>query len=308
MAVELPAVSVVVVTYNSADQLDTCLDSLRAGCAGIRLVEVLVADNASSDATVKVAEKARDVPVRVVQLGRNGGYAAGINAALDIVDRDTVEAVLVLNPDITVRPGSVAHLAEALRKPGRAITVPKLLNPDGTVQPSLRRYPTLRRAVAEALLGGRTAARIGDLGELIYDPRHYEAAKPATWATGAALLISLDAAAEIGRWDESFLLYGEETEYALRTAERGWELWYEPDAVMEHVGGTQTVTNPDLFALLTVNRVRLFSRNHGRVASVAYHATITLGEVLRAATGRRPARAAVVALLRPSRRLRVLPG
>jgi len=75
---------------------------------------------------------------------------------------------------------------------------------------------------------------------------------------GAALLISLDAAADIGTWDESFLLYGEETEYALRAAEHGRELWYEPDAVMAHVGGTRTATDPRLFALLTVNRVRLF--------------------------------------------------
>lgn len=307
MPADLPAIVVVVVTYNSAHQLGTCLDSLREGCSGARLTEVLVADNASSDDSVAVAERPRDIPVRVVQLGRNGGYAAAINAAIDTVDRSEVDAVLVLNPDITVRPGAVGLLADALRKPGRAITVPKLLNPDGTIQPSLRRAPTLRRALAEAVLGGRTADRIGDLGELVYDPAYYDDPKPVVWATGAALLISLEAATDIGRWDETFLLYGEETEYALRTADRGWELWYEPEAVMQHVGGTQTVTNPELFALLTVNRVRLFRRRHGRAAAFVYHVVITFGEVLRAAAGRRPSRAAVVALVRPSRRMRVLP-
>lgn len=295
-------------TFNSANQLGTCLDSLHAGCAGVRLAEVIVADNASTDDSVAVAELPRDVHVRVVQLGRNAGYAAGINAAVDSLDRSGVEAVLVLNPDITVRPGAVAILAHALRKPGRAITVPRLLNADGTLQPSLRRVPTLKRAVAEAVVGGRIASRIGELGELILDPTHYEEPGPAIWATGAAMLISLEAAAEIGRWDESFLLYGEETEYALRTADCGWELWYEPDAVMDHIGGAQTMTSPSLFALLTVNRVRLFRTRNGRVASAAYQACVTLGEMLRAAAGRRTARAAVVALVRPSHRMHTLPG
>jgi GT2 family glycosyltransferase len=174
------------------------------------------------------------------------------------------------------------------------------------MQPSLRRAPTVTRAFAEALLGGRLASRVG-LGELIMEHEPHERPGPASWATGAAMLISTRAAAEIGPWDESFLLYGEETEYALRAADRGWALWYEPEAVMMHVGGTQTVTNADLFALLVVNRVRLFRARHGRMRSLTYQAAVVLGELVRAAAGRPTAAAALRSLLLPSHRMRELP-
>lgn len=300
-------IAVVIVTYNSANQLGTCLDSLAMGCRGIDLVDVIVADNRSADDTVDVATQPRDVPVRVVQLGRNAGYAAGVNAGVSSITKD-VDAVLVLNPDITLHLGCVAHLARALDRGRQAIVYPKMLNPDGTLQPSLRRPPTLMRALAEALVGGPAASRLCGLGELIMEPRCYADPGPTIWATGAAMLISTVAIRDIGPWDESFLLYGEETEYALRAAECGWQLWYEPAAVVDHVGGVQTVVNPSLFALLTVNRVEIYRRRHGRVASAMYQAAVTLGEVLRAASGRRTSRAAVKALIRPSCRLRALPG
>ncbi len=137
------------------------------------------------------------------------------------------------------------------------------------------------------------------------DPRDYERPGPAAWATGAAMLVSVEAMREIGPWDESFLLYSEETEFALRAADKGWTLWYEPTAVVEHIGG-ESGTNPTLAALATVNKVRLFRRRRGRVASLAYYIAIVLGETARALAGRHTSKATVVALVRPSRRIRRL--
>ncbi|OJY39704.1 glycosyltransferase family 2 protein [Pseudonocardia sp. 73-21] len=301
------AIAVVIVTYNSAGQLGTVLDSLSAGCDGVDLVDVVVADNLSTDDTVDVAKQPRDIPVRVVQLGRNAGYAAGVNAAVASLTAH-VDAYLLLNPDITMHPRSAVPLAHALGQGARAIVFPQLRNPDGTLQPSLRRKTTLPRTVAEALVGGGLASRLGGLGELIMESEHYHSAGPTVWATGAAMLVSMQATRDIGPWDESFLLYGEETEFALRAADRGWELWYEPESVMDHVGGEQTVTNPSLHALLTVNRVRLYRRRHNPVAGAVHYGAVTLGEALRAVGGRRTAQAALAALLCPSRRLRELPG
>jgi GT2 family glycosyltransferase len=307
VASESPNVAVVIVTYNSADVLAGCLASLPAGMRGVALVEVVVADNASTDGTVDIAARTAGMPVRVLRMGRNAGYAAAINAAVDSFSEHELDAVLVLNPDSSARPGSVALLAQALRQPGRGIAVPRLENPDGSLQPSLRRSPSVLRAWAEALLGGGRASRLGQLGELITDPKHYEQAGTAAWATGAVMLISAQALHHTGPWDESFLLYGEETEFALRAADHGWSLWYEPAAVFTHDGG-ESGTNPMLWALLTVNRVNLFRRRKGALAGVGYYAAVVFGESLRAAAGRRTARAAITALLQPSRRLRNLPG
>ncbi|GIH76204.1 glycosyl transferase family 2 [Planobispora longispora] len=303
-----------VVTYNSAKVLPGCLASLAEGARGTHLTEVVVADNASKDDSVAIAEAAGRtgaedalLPVRVVQTGRNAGYAAAINAGTRTLDLDGLDAVLVLNPDCRLRPGMLAPLSDALREPGRGIAAPRIVDPGGHVHPSLRRTPTVRGAIAEALIGGRLAGRVGTLGEVITDPLRYERPGPADWSTGAAMLISARALREIGPWDESFLLYSEETEFALRAADRGWALWYEPSAVVEHIGGDAKVS-PMLASLLAVNKVLLFRRRRGPVASFAYHAAVTLGEMLRALAGRRTSRAAVAALFRPSRRMQSLPG
>ncbi|WP_182907177.1 glycosyltransferase family 2 protein [Microbispora sp. H13382] len=304
---ETPRIAVVVVTYNSARVLADCLQSLAAGARGADLVQVVVADNASRDESVPLAERAG---ATVVPVGRNAGYAAAINAGIAALDReghlDRVDAVAILNPDCRTREGALTRLAAALRAPGRGIAVPRLVSPDGHTHPSLRRAPTVRGALAEAVIGGRLAGRVGRLGEVITDPRRYRTPGTAAWATGAALLVSVAAVRDLGPWDESFLLYSEETEFALRAADRGWTLWYEPEAVVEHIGGEANV-NPVLAALLTTNRVRLFRRRRGPVSSLAFYLAVVLGEALRALTGRRTARASLVALLRPSRRMRVLP-
>jgi len=143
------------------------------------------------------------------------------------------------------------------------------------------------------------------MGELVTDPRAYERPGPTAWATGAAMLISAAAISEVGSWDESYLLYSEETEYSLRAADLGWVTWYEPAAVFEHIGGDST-TSPMLASLLTVNRVTLFRRRHGRLRAAAFYAAVVTGEGIRTLLGRRTARASFVALVRPSRRIREL--
>jgi GT2 family glycosyltransferase len=119
---------------------------------------------------------------------------------------------------------------------------------------------------------------------------------------GATLLMSWTLLAAVGPWDESFLLYSEETEYILRAADQGWSTWYEPAAVVEHRGG-EAATKPGLAALLTVNRVKLFQRRHGATRGVTYAAGVLLGTAFRAAAGQATARASLAALVFPSRRI-----
>ncbi|UBU13955.1 glycosyltransferase family 2 protein [Nonomuraea gerenzanensis] len=295
--------AVVIVTYNSADVLQGCLDSLRGGARGVELAEVVVADNASKDDSAAIAEKAG---VTVVQVGRNAGYAAAINAGIAALDLDRLDGVYVLNPDCRLRPGAIAPLLDSLREPGRGIAVPYMVNPDGTLQPSLRRMPTVGRAVVEAVVGGGLAGRIGKLGELVTDPRDYAEPGVFAWATGAAMLLSPQVIRAVGPWDESFLLYSEETDYCLRAADLGYATWYEPASVIEHIGGDSGV-NPMLASMLVVNKVRLYRRRHGPLSGTAYYLAVLAGESVRALAGRRTSRASVAALLRPSRRLTVLP-
>ncbi|MFC5187693.1 glycosyltransferase family 2 protein [Actinomadura harenae] len=299
-----PRVAVVVVTYNSANVLRGCLDSILPGADGAALRAVVVADNASRDESVGIAkDAAATLPLQVIETGRNGGYSAAINAGTAVLDLDDLDAVFIMNPDCRFLPGALATLAGALAEDPdrRGIAVPRLSQPDGTLQGSLFRQPSVARVWMDALVGGRRSR----WGEKVIDPDAYTRAHEVSWATGAAQMHSVETIRRVGPWDESFLLYSEETEYALRAADHGLCTWYEPAAGVVHLGG-ESDSSPMLYSLLTVNRVRLFRRRQGTLAAVPFFVGIALGELLRALAGRRTSRAALAALLLPSHRIREL--
>lgn len=284
-----------VVTYNSAHLLADLVVSLPAGLGELpwRLV---VVDNASVDDTVEVAR--RLVPdAMVLPLEQNTGYAAGINAGVEAVG--TGRALLVLNPDVRLLPGCVPALLAALDEPRVGVAVPRLLDGEGALVPSMRREPTLLRALADAVLGAERAGRIGSLGEVVTDQAAYEVAQVTDWAEGSTQLISPDCWRECGGWDESFFLYSEETEFHLRVRDHGWTTYYVPRATAVHLGG-DSAHSPALWSMLVANRVKLFAGRHGPVISAAFWATVLARELSRSARGMRTSRRAVRTLLSPS--------
>ncbi|MFB6614465.1 glycosyltransferase family 2 protein [Streptomyces sp. NPDC056367] len=305
-------VAVLVVTWNSAAVLPDFISSLPEAMEGLdwRLV---VADNDSADDTVDVIRSLAP-DATVVQTGRNAGYAAGVNAALGATAdwEDGPRAALVCNPDIRMRRGCAKLLVDGLGAPVGdgdrvGISVPLLYEEDGrTLVHSLRRESSVTRALGEAFIGNRRAGRFPHLSELVTDPGAYARPTSADWATGALMALSADCLAACGPWDESFFLYSEETEYCLRARDRGFATRLEPAAAATHLGGESQVS-PRLWTLLTLNRVRLYERRHGPVATAAFRAAVLLRETSRAALGRPAARAAAAALARPGA-LRVTPG
>ena len=285
------AVGLVVVTYQSAAVLPGLLASLADACLGHQ-TRLVVVDNDSTDGGPELVR--RWVPdADVVRLGANLGYAAGLNAGRRALG--AVESIFLLNPDVRLRPGALAPLRTALCEPGVGIAVPRVLDGTGSVAPTLRRDPTVRRAFGEAVLGGRRAGRRPALGELVTDPATYERPTHADWASGAAMLVSTRCWDAVGGWDESFFLYSEETDFALRARDAGFALAYVPGAVAEHLGG-EAKTDPSLHALLVRNRVRLYRKRHGSVRSTAFAAAVALNEALRA-PGRPISRRGLRALL-----------
>jgi GT2 family glycosyltransferase len=299
-------VAVITVTWNSASVLPGFLASLPDGMAGLDW-RLIVADNDSADDTVEVL-RALAPDATVVQTGRNAGYAAGINAALGAADEwhGGYGAVLVCNPDIRMRQGCAKRLVDRLDD-AVGIVVP-LLYEDGRDAHlySLRRESSVPRALGEAVIGNRRAGRFPHLSELVTDPAAYQRPTRADWATGALMAISAECLVACGPWDESFFLYSEETEYCLRARDLGYATQLVPTAEAVHLGGDSRVS-PRLWTLLTLNRVRLYRRRHGAVATACFRGALLLRETSRAVLGRRASRAAAAELLRPGA-LRATPG
>ncbi len=288
--------AVVVVSYNSAALLPGLLGSLEAGMAGVRW-QLVVADNASADQSVELVRRLSP-SATVVEMGRNAGYAAGINAAIAAAPPHA--AVLALNPDVRLGAGCASVLLNRLRAPGVGIAVPRLLDADGALIPSMRREPTLTRAFGDALLGAARAGRYARFGEVVTDPRCYDRESITDWAEGSTQLISRECWDACGPWDESFFLYSEEADFDLRARDAGFATCYVPGAQATHLEG-ESATSPGLWRLLVLNRVRLFRRRNGMVRTIFFWGAAVLRELSRALLGRRTSRVAVRALLSRSR-------
>ena len=212
---------VVVVTYNSARHLPALLTSLSTqqviGDWHAGRLTVVVADNASTDGSAEVA--ATHPGVTVVPTGANLGYAAGINAAVRAAP--PADAVLILNPDLVLEPDAVARLVTTMHRTGAAVVVPQIRDGNGDLYPSLRREPTVRTALGDALFGSHLRSRPAASSETVWAPEAYDVPHPVDWATGAALLVSRDALDVVGDWDEQFFLYSEETDFLRRVRDAG---------------------------------------------------------------------------------------
>jgi GT2 family glycosyltransferase len=219
--------SVVVVTFNAAGHIEQCLDSVRG-------LATVVVDNGSTDGTVAlVRERFPDAMViEQDNRGMGGGNNAGMRAAAG------GRYWLLLNSDAWARPGAVDALeAFADAHPRAAVVGPRLSNPNGSLQRSVRGDPTLWRLATEYLflrkLGPRT-----DLFNAFYGGGFtYDVPREVESLMGAALLVRREAADEAGLFDESFFMFSEETDWLYRFRKAGWQVWFTPVAEIVHLGG-----------------------------------------------------------------------
>ena len=265
--------AVVIVTYNSAACIGELLRSLSRAAPGLRLRTVVV-DNGSSDETVRVVRTTRGVTL--IEAKANLGYAGGINVGRSFAG--SYSALLVLNPDVVLQEGSVTRMYAALSDPAVGIVVPALIDPRGRRLLSLRREPTLPRAIGDGLFGGRVGWRPGWLSEIVREENSYRIPHVVDWAAGAVLLISASCDRAVGSWDERFFLYSEETDYAHRARAAGFRVQYLPSARAWHREGASGAS-ARLVALMAVNRVRYVEKH--RHSPSAYRVAVALHELLR---------------------------
>ena len=257
----------------------TPAETVRAAEAVARFapeLPILVVDNASRDG---IAERlAGSVPAaRVLAEDQNRGYGAACNRAARETD---AEFLLLLNSDAYLEPGAVESLLAALDEdPAAAAVGPRLSDPAGGLQESIRRLPTPWKIFCEssglaALAGGRGVFR----GHTKTREDHSRA-QAVEALMGAALLVRRSAFERVGGFDEGYFLYAEETDLFRRLRDCGDRILFEPRSRVIHVGGASS--GDRLFARLHASLERYAGKFHGPAAARFARAILICGAAAR---------------------------
>ena len=219
-------VSVVVVTFNALPWLERCLESVQGH-------ETIVVDHGSTDGTLELV-RARFPDVRVIEQenrGMGGGNNTGMRAAQG-------RYVLLLNSDAWIVGDALERLvAYADANPEVALAGPRLVNPDGTLQRSVRGFPTIWRLATEYLFLRKLAPRSRVLNAFYGGGFHHDSTREVESLQGAVLLVRREAADAVGLFDEDFFMFSEETDWTYRFRQAGWKVVFVADAEAVHVGG-----------------------------------------------------------------------
>jgi N-acetylglucosaminyl-diphospho-decaprenol L-rhamnosyltransferase len=247
---EAGAVSVVVVTYNALPWLERCLESVAD-------YDTIVVDHGSTDGTVELVRE-RFPDVRVVEqpnLGLAAGWSRGIEST-------SGRFVLLLNADAWIGPDTVeALVGYAEEHAPAAIVAPKLVNPDGSLQRSVRGFPTLWRLATEYWFLRKLAPRSRALNAFYAGDFDHAETRDVDWVMGAALLVRREAIDAVGPPDSAFFLFSEETDWCYRFQQAGWTSVFHPGAEVVHISGA--AHGGRMFKENVRSHLRFFTKHHG---------------------------------------------
>jgi N-acetylglucosaminyl-diphospho-decaprenol L-rhamnosyltransferase len=225
-------VSIVVVTYNALPWAERALESVRGH-------ETIVVDHGSTDGTLELVRE-QFPEARLIEQ-ENKGLGGGSNAGMRVASGDYF---LLLNSDAWALDGAVERLASfAGEHPEAAVVGPRLLNPDGSLQRSVRGFPTLWRLATEYLFLRKLAPRSRALNAFYGAGFDHDEVREAEFLLGACLLVRREAADTVGLFDEDFFMFSEETDWCYRFRQAGWKVLFTPEAEFVHVGGATTRQN-----------------------------------------------------------------
>ena len=220
--------SIIIVSYNTKDLLKKCVDSVTEELGNSKITgEIIVADNASTDDSVKVA---KGLGVSVIQNRENLGFGGANNLG---AKQAKGRYLLFLNPDTEVKEGALGKMVEFMdENPEAGIASCRLVNPDGSFQPQGGYLPRLSTVAVWALF-------IDDIplvGKLLPSYQMRSGSWRVGWEGGTAMAVRRQAWEQLGGFDEKIFMYGEDVEICYRANKIGWKVMINPEAEIVHVG------------------------------------------------------------------------
>jgi len=243
-------VTAVTVTLDGLPWIERCLESLRE-------IPAIVVDHGSTDGTLELVRK-RFPDVRVIEQ-ENLGYGGGLNAGFRAC---SPRYYLPINSDAWVVGDAVQRMvAFADAHPEVAVVCPRLRNQDGSLQRSVRGFPTPWRVATEYFFLRKLAPRSRALNAYYAGDFDHDESREIEWAMGPCFLVRREAADAVGLFDESFFMFWEETDWLYRFHRAGWKVWFLPEAEVVHVGGA--THGGRMFGENVKALVQFFDKHHG---------------------------------------------
>lgn len=237
-----PTLSVIIVNYNTGEELGRCLSSVADELVGVAW-EGIVVDNGSTDGSDEAV--ARFAPrVTLLRSPENLGFGRAINQGVTMT---SAPLVLLLNPDARLLPGAIEPLVADLRRhPECAVIGPAIINQDGSPQGSARGDPDIatglfgRSTLLTRLFPNSPLARRNVL--VAPEPEPGESSVEVDWVSGACMLGRRQAFDRVGGFDERFFLYWEDADLCRRLRGAGFTIRYRPGAHVVHSVGRSSQT------------------------------------------------------------------
>jgi N-acetylglucosaminyl-diphospho-decaprenol L-rhamnosyltransferase len=264
-----PDLSIVIVSWNVRDLLQKCLSSIcppDADNEGLE-IEIIVVDNASTDGSVEMVRQAFPQVILIANTD-NRGFTGGNNQGIAL---SRGRYVLLLNPDTEVLDDALARMIAFMdAHPDAGALGPMLLNPDGSVQSSRRRFPTPATAFIESTILQSWFPRHRLLRDYYVLDKPDDAIAKVDWVVGACILVRREALDQIGALDDGFFMYSEELDWCRRAKMAGWEAIYFPEAQVVH-HREQSSEQVKVFQIVRFNRskIRYFRKHHGTLVAAA---------------------------------------
>ena len=275
----VPDLTAIVVNWNTCAELRSCLRSVMESDSVS--AETMVVDNASSDGSAEMVRE--EFPsVRLLVNAENLGFAKGCNQGIAI---SRGRYVLLLNSDSDVQSDALSALVRfGDENPDVGIFGPRILNSDGSLQYSCRRFPTLLAGIFRNSFLGRLFPKNPYIKDYLLAEWDHSETRDVDWVSGAAMVIRREVLEEVGALDERFFMYCEDVDLAYRAKQHGWRVAYFPAAVVVHALGRSSDKDPNgMIAEFHKSMYRFFRKHYARKSSVLVRLLVPVGLAARAA-------------------------
>jgi GT2 family glycosyltransferase len=248
--------STIVVSHNTREELERCLTGL-AEASG----ETIVVDNASSDGSAELV-RGSFPRVALIALPENRGFGSAANEGMQVARG---RFFLLLNADARPLGDAVRSLVTFAEERAWCGAVgPRLRRPDGSIQPSVRGFPTLWRLATEYFFLRWFGRHTNALNAFYAASFDHSTVRDAEFLEAAVLLLRRDAVEDVGGFDPDFFMFNEEVDLCYRLRQAGWYVTFSPDAEFVHVGGASTRGAwPSMYREQLRSHLRFLAKHHG---------------------------------------------